>query len=202
MNYIRKMVGILKIRTFILLIIAFNIFSGCKNKEDNFPQKIIVDNFLGIVDTFAYKFGTFRPIAPDPRAKPIRMNSYSQLSIYLDKRVDKDKDIEGIIINFLKDEKLDNKFKELINNKYLDFTFDSKFPRKIGKYYITFDSINSSKFKYAGEVRISNFRISDNSGYFVVHLSDRKKSHVGLIVIIEKINDKWIIIKRKKLYIS
>jgi len=203
MNLVKKMAGILNIRTFLILIIAFNIFSACKSKDENYPQMIIEDNFLRIVDTFAYKYGTFRPLAVNPRAISDSLNSlYPELSIYLYKKVENNNIVENEIRNFLKREKLDNRFNELINDEYSVFTFNSTFSKKIGRYNISFDSIKYSKIKYAGEVKISNFKISNDLGYFVVQLSDKKESQIGLIVIMEKINNKWIIIKREMLYIT
>jgi hypothetical protein len=202
MNRIKKMVGILNIRTCLILIVIFNIFSACKNKEENRPQKIIENNFLKIVDTFAYKHGTFRPLAPNPRSVSESLDSYPQLSIYLYKKVENNKVNETEIKNFLKREKLDSKFKEIISDEYSVFTFDSSFLKKIGRYNISLDTIKTSKIKYAGEVKFSNFKISDNLGYFVVQLSDGKDSQIGLIVVIEKRNGKWIIIRRETLYIT
>lgn len=205
MNIIKRIIGILKINTGIAFITIFSTLTSCKGKHEediNFQQKIVEDNFLQIVDTFAYKFGTFRPLLPEPNHQADE-NSYSKLFVYLDKTVTNDKFIHDEVKSYFKNTKLNNNFVELINlEQYSNFTFNSEFSKQIGKYFISFDSINPSKIQYAGKVVIKNFKILEDVGYFVVELSNGDKSEIGFIVVIKKINDKWVIVKREPLYQS
>lgn len=201
MNIIKKMVGILNIRIYLAFIVLVSVFSGCKDSEKNRPQKIIEDNFLTLVDTFAYEHGSFRHVGPDPRSKVQNVvKHYPELSIFISKKIGNSNIAENEIHGFLQREKLDSKFDELTNEKQSQFVLDTTFPKKIGRYNISFEPKKPTKIKYAGEVAFSNFKISGNIGYFIVELSDGEDSSIGFIVLIEKIDDIWKIIKREPLY--
>lgn len=201
MNIIKKMIGILNIRTCLVLIFLTGVFSGCKDEERNRPQKIIEDNFLTLVDTFAYEHGSFRPLGPDPRSKVTnKPKYYPELSIFIDKKSENSKIAENEIHVFLKKENLDSKFNTLMYEKPSYFIFDTTFAKKIGRYNISFEPKKSTKIKYAGEVVFSNFKVSSDLGYFVVELSDGVYNSIGFIVLIEKRNGKWIVIRREPLY--
>jgi hypothetical protein len=195
------MIGILNIRTCLILVFLTSIASGCKDEDRNRPQKIIEDNFLTLVDTFAYEHGSFRPEAPDPRTKVIdNPKYYPELSIFIDKKSENSKIAENEIHGFLKRENLDNKFNKLMYEKPTYFTFDTTFAKKIGRYNISFEPKKQKKIKYAGEVVFSNFKVSSDLGYFVVELSDGVYDSIGFIVLIEKRNGKWVVTKREPLY--
>ncbi|RYF20740.1 MAG: hypothetical protein EOO42_11855, partial [Flavobacteriales bacterium] len=88
MNIIKKMVGILNIKTYLVLILLVSVFSGCKENKKNSPQKIIENNFLTLVDTFAYEYGSFRPVGIDARSKEQNVvKNYSELSIFINKKI-------------------------------------------------------------------------------------------------------------------
>lgn len=201
MNIIKKMVGILNIRTYLPLILLVSVFIGCKDNKKNHPQKIIEDNFLTLVDTFAYEYGSFRPVGIDARSEePNSVKHYPELSIFINKKIGNSNIAKNEIHNFLQKEKLDSKFKELTNEKDSQFVLDTAFPKKIGRYNISFEPKKPTKIKYAGEVAFSNFKISEDLGYFIVELSDGVDSSIGFIVLIEKIDGIWKIIKREALY--
>jgi hypothetical protein len=208
------MVGNIKIFRNLIIIGFFSVLIGCKDEQTgvNFKQKIIEDNFLEIVDTFAYKYGTFRPEPPEPPkpSQPLdtynsieKINRQPKLFVFLNKEVHRETMFKNEIKDIFENSKLDPKYKKLIEYKQESkFIFNNKFPKNIGKYYISFDTINPNKIQYAGEVSISDFKILDDIGYFIVQISNGPKSEIGFIIILGKVKNKWIIIKREFLYIS
>lgn len=198
--------GILNNNRVIVLITILCILISCKDKHESaeVKQKIIEHNFLEIIDTIAYKYGTFRPLPPIPGSKKETLYLHPKLFVYLCKKVTNKSSLEKKIKDFFKKTKLyDNKYDNLIsNNENADFTFDSKFPKKIGKYRISFDTLNPTRIKFAGKIVISNFKIDKSLGYFIVELSDGPKSEIGFVIVMEKINNKWVITRRELLYMS
>lgn len=208
MSYIKKIIGTLNFNftiLFLSIVVLIN-FYYCKNEqsEDNSLQKIVEDNFINIVDTLAYKNGSFRALPPNFDKIKINTTKSSELEVFLNKNVTHDMLIENEINNFFKTSRLNSKFYKLSKNEYYkDFVFH-KFKNKIGKYKILLDPTYISKYKLAGTIVIKNFKIDklNNIGFFVVELSSGIKSGIGYIIVIEKINNKWIMIQRSPIYVS
>lgn len=198
------MVGITKIKLG-LLFMTSSVLIACRENQtmDFSKQHLIEDNFLEIIDTNAYKYGSFRPLPPLPNTKE-KLCYFPQLLIQLKKEVTSDKYMESEInYYFKKDKSLENKFLPLLEKQaYVYFNIDSTFPKKIGRYHIAFNvDTTNVKIKYAGEVSFKNFKINSKVGYFVLEKSSNNSS-IGYILVLERIRNKWCVIRRDVLYQS
>ena len=195
--------GILKTNYIIGIVLIVLFCSSCEEKVDP-KEHFIKENFINIVDTTAYKYGSFRPLPPKSNDTIIDVYNQFDLSIKLNDTILFERFLEKEIdIFFNSNKELKINFKNLINNEnYSDLILSSKFPSKIGRYNIFFKEIYQGKnIKYAGEVEISNFKISNNNAFLVVTKSFQK-SMISYIVLFMKVNNHWKIIKREPLLVS
>lgn len=199
--YIKKMVGVLKnnISIFILLCL----FLSCDEKViDN--SEFIENNFLKIVDTVAYRYGAF--VLPPPSSKDtiIKVPSYTNLALELNNDIKYNEKInQDVLFYFNLNKKIKTEFKDLLKNgSYSKFSLSKNFPKKIGKYSIFFEKSKvNKKIKYAGRIDINNFKIYRNKAFLVLTESVGKCERTYLLLF-EKNNNNWIILKKEILYVS
>ena len=208
-NYLKNMekVGILKIKRIVpfFMIIIFSLIAGCKKESIN-KEAVIADNFIQLVDTFAYKTGTFIPVPfvenemLDSNNKRIIPNSAFAVnlvdSIVFDKIVHKD--IDNLII---KNSKFRNLYGDLISKgKYENFQISSNFPQSIGKYKIYNDS-SIDKPNFVGEVELCNFKLYEDK-IMVVLIKSVGHSKKADLIILKRTNNLWKIVDRTNLFVS
>lgn len=197
------MVGNLNIKRYLGCLVVILLIS-CKNENTVGTYKTIIeDNFLGIVDTMAYRYGSFRPLPPVLGAEE-RFNNHSLILISINGKIVYDVYNERYIKDFLKQNTtFKNEFENLNNDQqYAVFSIEKKFPRKIGKYLLSFN-LNKidTTHQYGGHLEIKNFKFSDDLGFLLIEKSEGK-SMICFIVLFKKINNEWKIIKREVLYES
>jgi hypothetical protein len=200
-------VGVLKINSvvmFFMTIIFFCAF-GCKKENIN-KEDIIADNFIQLVDTFAYKTGTFIPVPfvenekLDSNKKEIIPNTAFGVnlvdSIVFDKIVHKDIDE---LVN--KNPKFKKLYGDLISKgRYENFQISSNFPKSIGKYKIYNDS-SIDKPNFVGEVELCNFKLYEDR-IMVVLIKSVGHSKRADIIILKRTNNLWKIVDRTNLFVS
>lgn len=197
------MVGILKLNKIIAGVLIIFLITSCKERLLN-QEKFIADNFINIVDTMAYTYGSFRAMPPLPNDTIKREYSYSNLSLYLNNKIKINVILQKEIDAFFNSKhNLKMKFLDVINNgNYSDIELSPKFPKKIGKYDIFFIKDNKiTESNYAGEVEISNLKIYEDKAYLIVTKSFNK-STVAYIVLFIKEDNIWQMVERELLLVS
>lgn len=191
--------GILNIRQLVIIIFITGLSVSCKNDDKMSYQKIVEDNFLKIVDTAVYKYGSFRPSLSSDN-KDISSAYLITIKDTISFEKSREKDISSF---FNQNISLGREYEDLKNSVgYSTFILNGAFPKKIGKYHIKFsDGKNKPNIRYAGEVRIKNFKFSSDLGYLIVEESE-KNSKIAFIVLFRKMNGEWKIVKREPLYES
>lgn len=181
---------IFRIKEIVFLIIM--IVVSCK-KEVKLEQQFIEDNFLEIVDTLAYKDGTFISLPRDTLA-------YSDLAVNLIPKINYNKKMEEFVLSFFEENpNLKATYKNvLLNGKYADFNLDSTFPKQIGKYHLFFDQQKSNKLKYAGRIDIENLKIYGDRAILVLTESVDQFGVTSLLLL-KKEGNKWKVFRRETL---
>jgi hypothetical protein len=202
LNYTNKMAGISKIKYNFLFILCVLGFSSCK-KDVESKQKFLEDNFLTIVDTAAYRYGSFRPMPPSPFEVKKEFKQFSKLSIELIDSITYDPQIHSEILLFFDNHKeLKSEFKNLLDIQNKNKTKLNEFPEKIGKYII---SINKKKVsdnnQYAGKIEIQNFELDKKKAFLIV-IKSVKHSRIGILKLFIKENKRWKMIKQETLFES
>jgi hypothetical protein len=167
------------------------IVSEQKNIEFSFEQKFIEDNFLKIVDTVAYSRGAFITTPSDSIA-------YPKLSVKLSQNIDYIKELDEFVNSYFNENKnIKMAFQDVINKKsYSTFTLDSKFPKRIGKYYFFFNQNEQDKrIKYAGRIDIGNFKIYKDKAMLILSESVGKYGVSSIVLLIKKDGD-WKVYKK------
>lgn len=190
------MIKILKRKRIIVATLIAFMFVACDYKH-NFERKFIEDNFLKIVDTAAYKKGTFISLPKDT----IR---YSNLSVNLIPKITYNKKIDEFTLSFF-DENSDLRimFQDVLSkDSYSEFSLNSDFPNQIGKYHIFFNkNEEDSKIKYAGRIDIENLKIHNDKAILILSESIEHYGVTSLILLIKEKNQ-WKVIKREVLFQS
>lgn len=197
------MAGVLKNNKVIRIILIFCLLTSCKHKVKN-QEEFIKENFINIVDTIAYKYGSFRPLPPLPNDTINEIHHYSNLSIKLNDTIHYESVLQKEIDNFFNsNDKLKMQFQDVLNEEsYSNLTLTSKFPNKIGRYHIFLNkTYEDKKIKYAGEIQISNFKITKDKAFLIVTKSFQN-SMIAYIVVFLKEDNHWRIIKREPLFVS
>lgn len=203
MNYIKKMVGIIKNKIAIKIIFVACLVTSCSHKIED-QENFIKENFINIVDTTAYKYGSFRPLPPLPNDTINEVHYYSDLSIKLNDTIRYDNILQKEINNFFNLNKaLKKEFHKLLeDDNYSNLILTSKFPNKIGRYHIFSNKLDENIInKYAGEVEISNFKINKDKALLIVTKSFQN-SMIAYIILFIKEDNKWKIVKREPLFVS
>ncbi|WP_281234910.1 hypothetical protein [Flavobacterium gelatinilyticum] len=200
-------VGFLKINRILIfyMTITFCFLLSCKKESIN-KEAVIADNFIQLVDTFAYKTGTFIPVPFIEEEKfdsnkkqiipkvPFSVNLVD--SIVYDKIISRD--INDL---FSKNSKLDKLYGEILRKgKYENFQLTSHFPKSIGKYNIYTDS-SIEKPNFVGEIELCNFKMYENKIMLVLIKSVGHSKRADLIIF-KKTNNLWKIIDRANLFVS
>jgi hypothetical protein len=200
-------VGILKIKKIVVFFITIFFFFilSCKKESIN-KEAVIADNFIQLVDTFAYKTGTFIPVPfieeekfDSNRKKIIPKTAFGVNlvdSIVVDKITNRD--INDLLSH-------NSKFNELYGElftkgKYENFHVSSHFPKSIGRYKIYTDS-SIDKPNFVGEVELCNFKIYEDK-IMVVLIKSVGYSKRADLIILKRTNNLWKIIDRTNLYVS
>ena len=200
-------VGILKIKKIVVFFMlpCFCLVLACKKESIN-KEAVIADNFIQLVDTFAYKSGTFIPV-PFVKSKKLDSNKMQIIpntafgvnlvdSIVFDKIVHKD--IDELVSKNHKFKKL---YGDLISKgKYENFQISSNFPKSIGKYKIYNDS-SIDKPNFVGEVELCNFKLYEDK-IMVVLIKSVGHSKRADIIILKRTNNLWKIVDRTNLFVS
>lgn len=187
----------MKIKNKYAIVILITLSFACQNKiEIDSEQIFISDNFLKIVDTTAYKTGAFVFLPSDT------IIYHPKLSVNLTSKITYNKKIDELThAYFEKDKKLKSSFKDLLEKgKYIEFSLDSNFPKKIGKYVIFFNGKNiDKKIKYAGRIDIQNFKMYKNEAIMIL---SKSIEHYGttFILVLKKENDTWKVVRKEILY--
>jgi hypothetical protein len=185
-----------------IFVIAI-IFSSCISKTSNenstkIEQLFLQDNFLSMVDTFAYVAGNFSPLPPMIN-KPIVDTVYTNLSIELVDSIAYDKSSLFDINSFFNSNTiLKTRFQDIIKSKdFMVFKLDSNFQKKIGRYHIYLNKKYENKMiSYAGMVKFSNFKILNNKAFLEVSQTYDRGGR-SYIVLFEKENNVWKVIKKE-----
>lgn len=200
-------VGILKIKRivvfFMTIILCFVL--GCKKESIN-NEVIIADNFIQLVDTFAYKTGTFMPVPFmeeekfDSNKKQIIPKTAFAVnlvdSIVYDKIINRD--INDLLSHNIKFRQLHGEI--FTKGKYQNFHISSNFPKSIGKYKIYTDS-SIDKPNFVGEVEFCNFKLYEDKIMFVLIKSVGHSKKADLIIL-KRTNNLWKIVDRTNLFVS
>lgn len=186
-------------KKYIYILSCLFLFVSCKKevrnelskRKENLGQKFIQDNFLKIVDTIAYKRGAFITTSSDSI-------SYPKLSVRLSQKIEYIKQLDEFVsAYFEKNQDIKMTFQDVINKKsYSTFTLDSKFPKRIGKYYFFFNENEQDKtIKYAGRIDIGNFKIYKDKAMLVLSESVGKYGVSSIVLLIKKDGD-WKVYKK------
>lgn len=194
--------GILSIKKIIGgILICLSIISCQKNYESE--QKIISDNFLLLVDTIPYSYGSLRPMAAAPGQK-LERKRYEKLSITVVDSVNYIEEYNGPLNSVLKVRPdLRKSYSEYFSSKsYENFKLDSAFPKKIDRYNILLnEEYKGAELKYVGKVQFSNLRRNGDKISMIVILSVRS-SVIAHLVLLKFENNKWKLVRRELLFVS
>lgn len=197
------MAGNLNINSVIKLFIIILLFTSCE-KDYNLQQKFIENNFLTIIDTIAYQQGSFRPLPPLPNKTVEDVVLYSNLSVKLfDSIVYNERIQKEIDYFFNQNRDLKIAFQDVLNNiNYLEFSINTDFSKKIGKYHIFLNEEYENKsYKYVGEIKIQNFKINKDKAFLIV---SKSVGHSRIVFIKLFIKEKgyWKLVKKEALFES
>jgi len=199
--------GILKIKKIVMSFISIFFFFILSCKKENMNKEVIIsDNFIQLVDTFAYKTGTFIPVPFIEEEKfdsnknqivpktPFAVNLVD--SIVYNEIINRD--INDLLSHNIKFRELHGEI--FTKGKYQNFHISSNFPKSIGKYKIYTDS-SINKPNFVGEVELCNFKLYENK-IMVVLIKSVGHSKRADLIILKRTNNLWKIIDRTNLFVS
>jgi len=184
--------------------IATILLSCNQAKYDRIESLIINDTFLKIVDTFAYSYTVLRP-PPPPYDSPFKRQEIVNeihLTIYhkLINIYEWDKDIHSVLISENMETINKKEFLTLFESSKKDTSsvlLNIKEIKDVGKFVpsITDDRSFMKKSGFFGHIRFSRVINNDHIGLMVVSIQDNIKSGVEKLVLLEKKNKQWVILK-------